>query len=147
MLLNFLKKIFHIFIYCIRIILFLWIVLYLSLTIYDFFITKEFSFQIIIYSIFSFILLCYSVWIFLSKPKRFLIILYIVFWLSYIIMAKILPDVKTHYNQDICLDSGICSEGIKVKTEKAEFIITKENCIKYGYEWNEKRRDCNLRKK
>lgn len=48
---------------------------------------------------------------------------------------------------ELCADMDICPEGIQKKNnEGVLFEINKENCIKYGYEWNDKRRDCNLRK-
>lgn len=47
---------------------------------------------------------------------------------------------------DFCLDSGICAEGIEINTKYGLVKINKENCLKYGYQWNDYRKDCNLNK-
>lgn len=48
-------------------------------------------------------------------------------------------------DKDICLDSGICSEGQVINTEHGKIEINQENCLKYNWTWNAERKYCNLR--
>ncbi|MDR1168830.1 MAG: hypothetical protein LBK53_08105 [Heliobacteriaceae bacterium] len=56
-----------------------------------------------------------------------------------------IPSVKKALDAEVCLDTGICSEGIKTKIEGELFEISKENCLKYHRVWNEKRKECKIR--
>ena len=46
---------------------------------------------------------------------------------------------------DYCIEDGDCEEGRVVNTQHGTITINKENCIKYGWKWDEKRRMCQLR--
>ena len=48
-------------------------------------------------------------------------------------------------DKDFCLDSGICTKGQVVKTKYGKIEITKENCQKYNWTWNEERKYCKLK--
>lgn len=69
-----------------------------------------------------------------------------------VIFLSILPFVVltitvltiTTEDKDICLDTGICKEGLEVNTINGNITISKENCIKYNWLWNEERRYCNV---
>ena len=47
-------------------------------------------------------------------------------------------------DKDICLDSGICREGLIINTQYREISINKENCIKYNWLWNDEKRFCKI---
>lgn len=47
-------------------------------------------------------------------------------------------------DKDICLDSGICREGLIINTQYGEISINKENCIKYNWLWNNEKRFCKI---
>lgn len=64
----------------------------------------------------------------------FLILFILVFGVFYVIKD----------DKDICLDSGICREGLIINTQYGEFSINKENCIKYNWLWNNEKRFCKI---
>ena len=45
-------------------------------------------------------------------------------------------------NEDSCLDTGICAEGLKF----GENILTKEYCLKKHFKWDDKRKECDMKK-
>ncbi len=49
-------------------------------------------------------------------------------------------------DKDYCLDTGKCIEGLEVNTEYGKVKITKENCLKYNWKWNEEKKWCDLNK-
>ena len=64
----------------------------------------------------------------------FLILFILIFGVFYVI-----KDDKY-----ICLDSGICREGLIINTQYREISINKENCIKYNWLWNDEKRFCKI---
>lgn len=106
---------------------------------------REYDWQLSFYLVF-FVILILGTWaVFFLKKDIYIKIIYTILFLIFLNAYKIFPSVKQEYDSDICIDSGVCQEGVKVQTEKAVFVITKESCKKYGYKWNEKRKDCSLR--
>ena len=47
--------------------------------------------------------------------------------------------------KDFCLDAGICKKGLKINTEYGMIEINKQNCIKYGWEWNSNTEYCQIK--
>ncbi|OLA94588.1 MAG: hypothetical protein BHW64_03165 [Candidatus Melainabacteria bacterium LEY3_CP_29_8] len=45
---------------------------------------------------------------------------------------------------DYCIEDGYCEEGRVVNTQHGTITINEENCIKYGWEWDEKRKMCKV---
>ena len=64
----------------------------------------------------------------------FLILFILIFGVFYVIKV----------DKDICLDSGICREGLIINTQYREISINKENCIKYNWLWNDEKRFCKI---
>ena len=64
----------------------------------------------------------------------FLILFILIFGVFYVIKD----------DKDICLDSGICREGLIINTKYGEISINKENCIKYNWLWNDEKRFCKI---
>ena len=64
----------------------------------------------------------------------FLILFILIFGVFYVIKN----------DKDICLDSGICREGLIINTQYREISINKENCIKYNWLWNDEKRFCKI---
>lgn len=64
----------------------------------------------------------------------FLILFILIFGVFYVIKD----------DKDICLDSGICREGLIINTQYGEISINKENCIKYNWLWNNEKRFCKI---
>ena len=48
---------------------------------------------------------------------------------------------------NLCLDMNICYEGHEINTEYGRIKITKKNCEKYYWIWNDERKWCDLRSK
>ena len=49
-----------------------------------------------------------------------------------------------HSDNDTCLDTSICREGLKINTEYGKIIINKASCLKYGWRWIENSNACYL---
>ena len=64
----------------------------------------------------------------------FLILFILIFGVFYVIKD----------DKDICLDSGICREGLIINTQYGEISINKENCIKYNWLWNDEKQFCKI---
>ena len=72
---------------------------------------------------------------------KFTILLIIIIYTIYIsIIASIGLD------KDVCLDSSVCKEGLGINTEYGLVKINKENCLKYNWFWDDKKKSCNLNK-
>ena len=61
------------------------------------------------------------------------IILILLFFVAYLLDDK-----------DYCLDTGICKENLQLNTEYGRIIISEENCKKYNWKWDSKKRYCNV---
>lgn len=106
---------------------------------------QEINWQVVLYLLSAFFIVI-GIWLLaFANPKNKEKIIFVFLLIIFLLLPNFLPYIKHQYDVDSCIDSGICPEGFKVQTEKVEFIITKESCKKYGYKWNEKRKDCNLR--
>lgn len=107
------------------------------------FTTKEnFDWQIILYVGLG-IFLIFSIWInsFFKTARNFklgCLILFVIWVFSF----KILPSVMYQINEDSCVDTGICAEGLKF----GENILTKDYCLKKHFKWDNKRKECDMRK-
>jgi hypothetical protein len=56
-----------------------------------------------------------------------------------------IPSVKKIFDMELCIDMGICPEGIKIKNDEGVlFEINKKSCTKYHYKWDEKGKWCDL---
>lgn len=68
----------------------------------------------------------------------------------FIILVLIFFLVKPLYTKfvqiNMCLDVGICAEGIKTKIDGNLVEINKENCIKYNRIWIEETKVCNVKR-
>lgn len=65
----------------------------------------------------------------------------------FIIILALILILGTLYlidGKDFCLDTSICKENQKVNTEFGEILINKENCLKYNWKWDSKKKECNL---
>ena len=70
-----------------------------------------------------------------------IIILFILIYFIYLILTTLIE-----IDEDTCLDSSICKEGLEISTEYGLVKINKENCLKYNWTWNDKKKSCNLNK-
>lgn len=103
--------------------------------------TKEnFDWQIILYVGLG-IFLILSIWInlFFKTARKFKLSCLILF-IACIFSFKILPSVMYQINEDSCVDTGICAEGLNF----GENILTKEYCLKKHFKWDDKRKECDM---
>ena len=101
--------------------------------------------QILLYEIFS-IFTIIGIWIVaFAKVKNRTAIIYALIFILWFGFLDLLPSVKKQFDIDDCLDSGACAEGLFINTEYGKIEITKENCQKYNWTWNEKRKYCKLK--
>lgn len=104
-----------------------------------------YTFQQIIWMCFLiiFAVAAWSVLFSQQKPGLKLAVVIIIILFNYCV--DLFPEVRYAFDLDNCLDMGICAEGLEVKTEHGLIKINKESCLKYGFEWNEKKLYCYLR--
>ncbi len=110
-------------------------------------ILKHIDFQVLFYFLFSIILiLTIILGIFIKKiTLRQKIFLTIGCIILFIIFEK-LPSVDKTFKIKHCYKTGICAQGLKATTkDNINFVINKENCEKYNYEWNSLKKTCDLR--
>lgn len=48
-------------------------------------------------------------------------------------------------DKDLCLDSGICKEGLEINTEYGFIKINEQNCRKYNWQWNFDNSECKIK--
>jgi len=70
-----------------------------------------------------------------KKIGLFILILIMLFFL-----LKVLHKIKYFIAEDICVDIGICSEGLRFGNN----ILTKEYCLKKHFKWDDKRKECDM---
>lgn len=78
---------------------------------------------------------------FVLKILGYLILILVIVFVIGILFIRTL-DIKTS-DLELCLDSGICAEGVELK----DGIVTKEYCLNHHYKWDNLNRTCNLREK
>ena len=66
--------------------------------------------------------------------------------ISLIILICLILIILIDIDKDTCLDSSFCKEGLEINTEYGLVKINKENCLKYNWIWNDKKKSCNLNK-
>ena len=76
---------------------------------------------------------------FIKKILLSLLILPCIIFLCLLILLFLVKDDK-----DFCLDSGICAENLQLNTEYGLITINEENCKKYNWKWDSKRRYCRV---
>ncbi len=106
---------------------------------------NEWDWQILLYLI-SAIFTILGLWaIFFIKTKIYIKLIYAILFILHFNLHSFLPSVMKQLDHNFCLDTGICAQGLKINTEHGRIKINKENCLKYGWEWDEKRKWCDLR--
>ena len=70
-------------------------------------------------------------------------------WIILLIIITFSGQIRDRYSKfielNMCLDTGICAEGIITMVEGTLGEINEENCKKYNKTWNKKNRTCNIR--
>lgn len=84
----------------------------------------------------------------LEKPNKKEVFLLILSVCLIIIAIVIVPTFfffsYTNNDLDTCLDISYCKEGTEINTQYGKVKISKQNCLKYNWEWHEKDSSCRL---
>lgn len=104
--------------------------------------TKSLDWQVIFYITLG-IVSIFGAWInsFFKTPIK-IKLLFVILFLIWFFSPYFLNSVMYAINEDSCLDNGICAEGLKF----GENILTKEYCLKKHFKWDDKRKECDMRK-
>ena len=84
---------------------------------------------------------------YLTKKKYLLLVLFVSLIcvnIAIVIVPIFLFFFMTNNDFDTCLDTGFCKSGIEINTEYGKVKISKQNCLKYNWEWHEKDSSCRL---
>ena len=103
----------------------------------------ELSFVINVFVILI-VLLVYTNWAIWSTGLLRKIFIPIFMVMALFIGAMTFPDIP-ELRSDYCIEDGDCEEGRIIYHNDKEILINKENCLKYNWEWNEKKRFCKVR--
>jgi hypothetical protein len=68
------------------------------------------------------------------------IILLILIFVGLFFAFKIIQKIKYFIDDDTCIDTGICAEGLKF----GKNVLTKEYCLKKHFKWDDKRKECDM---
>ena len=145
MFLNFIKKFIQIFFNIIKILFAIFLILFFMMINIELMLGSKFSFQMMFYNIWSCFFIIFLFYVFFFKTKPIFHKLFVLFLIIHILLTGYLPQVQKEFNIHDCIDNSTCVEGLKIMTEQGTITINKENCIKYGWEWNEKRKMCQIR--
>jgi hypothetical protein len=106
---------------------------------------EEFDLQLFFYTIFS-IFIIIGVWrIPFVKTKTITKLIFLVSFITYFYMPQMLPSVMKQFDYIFYSDTGLCSEGLKIKAKDEIIEMNKENCLKNHWKWNEEGKWCNTR--
>lgn len=103
---------------------------------------KHLDWQIIFYIGFG-IFLILGAWInlFFKTPTK-IKLLFIILFPIWFFSPFLLHSVMYAIDEDTCLDTGLCSEGLKFGND----VMSKEYCLQEGKKWDDKRKVCDMRK-
>lgn len=102
--------------------------------------TKHFDWQIIFYIGLGIVIIL-GIWInsFFKTPSKIKLLFFVLF-LIWFFSPFLLHSVMYAINEDDCVDTGICAQGLKFGDE----IMSKEYCLKKGKKWDDKRKECDM---
>lgn len=75
---------------------------------------------------------------FLTNFKK--ITLSIILFFAIFLLSKVIQFAKYTIDEDSCVDTGICAEGLKFGND----IMSKEYCLEKGKKWDDKRKECDM---
>lgn len=102
--------------------------------------TKNLDWQIVLYVGLG-IFLILGAWInsFFKTPDK-IKLLFVILFPIWFFSTFLLPSVMYAIDEDTCLDTGLCSEGLKFGND----VMSKEYCLKEGKKWDDKRKECDM---
>lgn len=81
----------------------------------------------------------------IKNKDLILFIAVLIFILLFVVFISYGFHSYLNSEQDFCLDSDICAEGLNLDTEFGRIKINKETCLKYGWKWNKDKKSCKLK--
>lgn len=105
---------------------------------------SEFSLQIIFYNIWNCFFVAFLFYVFFFKTKPIMHKLFVLLLIIHLLLTTYLPEIQKEFDIQDSLDNSNYTEGAKINTRQGTIIINKENCLKYGWDWDEKRKMCKI---
>ncbi len=96
-----LKFVYRTIINILKILLFLFILIFLGEDIIGLILYENYNLQVIFYILYGSGLLIYSLYILFIKHKHIEYLYYVILWIIYFAIANILPDIQKYYNLSI----------------------------------------------
>lgn len=101
---------------------------------------KQLDWQIILYVGFG-IFLIISAWLnFFFKTPSKIKLLFVILFPIWFFSTFLLPSVMYAIDEDSCVDTGLCAEGLKF----GKNVMSKEYCLKEGKKWDDRRKECDM---
>lgn len=145
MLLKFIKKVFQIFLNIMKILFAIFVIFFFAMINIELMFGSEFSPQIIFYNIWSCFFVAFLFYVFFFKTKPVFHKLFVLLLIIHLLLTTYLPEIQKEFDIQNSLDNSTYTEGAKVNSQQGTIIINKENCLKYDWKWDEKRRICKVR--
>ncbi len=95
---------------------------------------------ILLFLIFVIIFINWAIWQKGILKKIFMLIVLFVIAISATIYLMNYMGLESDY----CIEDGDCVEGHEINTRQGTITINKENCLKYDWKWDEKRKMCKI---
>ena len=88
---------------------------------------------------------CLFILRFLFKTKPVFHKLFVLLLIIHLLLTTYLPEIQKEFDIQDSLDNSNYTEGAKVNSQQGTITINKENCLKYDWKWDEKRKICKVR--
>lgn len=143
---RFIKKVFQMFFNIIKILFAIFIIFFFAMINIELMFGSEFSLQIIFYNIWNCFFVAFLFYVFFFKTKPIMHKLFVLLLIIHLLLTTYLPEIQKEFDIQDSLDNSNYTEGAKINTRQGTIIINKENCLKYGWDWDEKRKMCKIAK-
>lgn len=141
---RFIKKVFQMFFNIIKILFAIFIIFFFAMINIELMFGSEFSLQIIFYNIWNCFFVAFLFYVFFFKTKPIMHKLFVLLLIIHLLLTTYLPEIQKEFDIQDSLDNSNYTEGAKINTRQGTIIINKENCLKYGWDWDEKRKMCKI---
>ncbi len=142
---RFIKKVFQMFFNIIKILFAIFIIFFFAMINIELMFGSEFSLQIIFYNIWSCFFVAFLFYVFFFKTKPIMHKLFVLLLIIHLLFTTYLPEIQKEFDIQDSLDNSNYTEGAKINTRQGIITINKEDCLKYDWKWDEKRKMCKVR--
>lgn len=141
---RFIKKVFQMFFNIIKILFAIFIIFFFAMINIELMFGSEFSLQIIFYNIWNCFFVAFLFYVFFFKTKPIMHKLFVLLLIIHLLLTTYLPEIQKEFDIQDSLDNSNYTEGAKINTRQGTITINKENCLKYDWKWDEKRKMCKI---